>query len=388
MSYRVEKDEVGEINVPNDRYWAAQTQRNIENFSIGTEKVPMEIIKAFAYIKKSCAIVNTKQNKLSKEKAAAILQTCDEIINSELDDNFPLVIWQSGSKLQINMNVNEVIAIRATQILGVGFDDNLAVCSKKDVNYSQDSNDIYSSAIRISYVLELENRLIPALKDLKANFKKKALLLNSASKEDKVDKKQHNSSPEEDEIDVYIQMLKKTKKHIKQSLKYLKELSICKNDEQNNLDEPKNFAKMISTVINKQVKSKHKFKSHHHKSHKLTSYDAEVMISGTLNALASNLMKIAYDNKSKESEIVDKDSMDISKYKETDGFTQYEAISMVCAQIMGNHTTISVAASQGNFEQGIFKPVIAYNLLQSIRLLSDVLISFNDNLILLFKAEK
>ena len=369
MSYRVEKDELGEIQVPQQKYWAASTQRSIENFSIGTEKVPMEIIRGFAILKKSCALVNSKHDKISSTKAAAILQACDEILNNELDDNFPLLIWQGGSGLQKNMNVNEVFALRATQILGVGFDDALAVDAKQDVNKSQNSSDTYPIAMRISFVHELENRLIPCLKTLKKTLKMKVTI----------------SEPEiqvpvyiKDELGICVEMLNKAKKQLKQSLKYLQEMVVCSN--YTGVEENKNqsFSNMIAKVINQQMQSKRKFKTYPKKYHGLTSYDAEVMLSGTLNALASNLMKMSNDiqhlTSKKKEEIVGENPAVFEK----SNLIQYEAMSMVCAQVMGNHTTISVAASQGNFELNIFKPVIAYNLLQSIRLLSDILISFND----------
>ncbi len=227
MSLTVEKKVVDEVKVPKDKYWDVITQKNIENFSIGTEKVPMEIIIGFAYLKKSCAIVNNKQNKLSKEKAAAILQACDEIINRELNDNFPLVVWQSGSGIQSNINVNEVIALRATQILGIDLNDTEAVCASEDVNKSQNSNDSYPTAMRIAFVLELERRLIPSIKVLKKTFKKKSKELDSVIKLGKLNHDEAKPLTIGQEIGVYVQMLNKAKKQIKQSLKYLQELSVC-----------------------------------------------------------------------------------------------------------------------------------------------------------------
>ena len=374
MSFRVEKDEKGEIKVPQQKYWSASTQRNMDNFSIGTEKVPMEIIQGFAILKKSCALVNSKHDKLTQEKAAAILQVCDEIINSELDDNFPLLLWQSGSGLHTNMNVNEVIALRATQILGISLDSPLAVHAKEDVNQSQKSNDTYPIAMRISFVHELENRLLPSIKALKKTLKIKGNIVTSENGDAEISI--HNNLPLniKEELSICVEMLNKAKKQVKQSLKYLQEMVVCSNYTGIQENENQGFSNMIAKVINQQMKTKRKFKTYPKKFHVLTSYDAEVMLSGTLNALASNLMKMSNDiqhlGKTQKAD-------DIGVFEEKN-LIQCEAMSMVCAQVMGNHTTISVAASQGNFELNIFKPVIAYNLLQSIRLLSDILVSFND----------
>ncbi len=374
MSFRVEKDEKGDIKVPQQKYWSASTQRNMDNFSIGTEKVPMEIIQGFAILKKSCALVNSKHDKLTQEKAAAILQVCDEIINSELDDNFPLLLWQSGSGLHTNMNVNEVIALRATQILGISLDSPLAVHAKEDVNQSQKSNDTYPIAMRISFVHELENRLLPSIKALKKTLKIKGNIVTSENGDAEISI--HNNLPLniKEELSICVEMLNKAKKQVKQSLKYLQEMVVCSNYTGIQENENQGFSNMIAKVINQQMKTKRKFKTYPKKFHVLTSYDAEVMLSGTLNALASNLMKMSNDiqhlGKTQKAD-------DIGVFEEKN-LIQCEAMSMVCAQVMGNHTTISVAASQGNFELNIFKPVIAYNLLQSIRLLSDILVSFND----------
>ncbi len=378
MSYPVEKEEMGKIKVPQQKYWSASTQRNMENFSIGTEKVPMEIIQGFAILKKSCALVNSKHDKLTQEKAAAILQVCDEIINSELDDNFPLLLWQSGSGLHTNMNVNEVIALRATQILGIPLDSPLGVCAKEDVNQSQKSNDTYPIAMRISFVHELENRLLPSLKALKRTLKIKGNI--SSSKEGETEILTHDNLPLniKEELSICVEMLNTAKKQVKQSLKYLQEMVVCSNYTGIQEDENQGFSNMIAKVMNKQMKTKRKFKTYPKKFRVLTTYDAEVMLSGTLNALASNLMKMSNDIQHLSKTQKDESKSEESSVFEEHHLIQYEAMSMVCAQVMGNHTTISVAASQGNFELNIFKPVIAYNLLQSIRLLSDILVSFND----------
>jgi len=387
MKTRVEKDTMGEIKVPKNSYWAAQTQRSIENFHIGTEKMPIEIIFGFAHLKKACAIVNSKLNKLSKEKTAAILQSCDEIVDHKFDDNFPLVVWQTGSGTQSNMNVNEVIASRSTEILGVDFRVEKLVHPNDDVNKSQSSNDTYPTAMRIAFVLELENRLFPALKLLSATFKKQVKEFEDIVKIGRTHLQDATPLTLGQEISAYEEMLKKAKKQIKDTLKYLQELAIGGTAVGTGLNAPKDFSSMVCKELNSQTKTKYKFKSHPNKFHGLTSHDGEVMLSGVLNALASNLMKIANDIRWLASgprcaigELnipANEPGSSIMPGKVNP--TQCEAMTMVCAQVMGNHTTVSIAASQGNFELNVYKPVIAYNLLQSIRLLSDTMVSFNNN---------
>ena len=356
------------------------------NFPIGVQKIALEIVMGFAYLKKSCAIVNSKKNRLCKEKAAAILQTCDEIINNEHNGQFSLYVWQSDSDIQTNTNVNEVIALRATQILDMSINNTLVIDATKDVNMSQNSNDAYSTAMRIACVLEIEKRLAPSIKVLKRSFKTKAKEYDLAIKAEKVEQYDSKVLTIGQEIGVHIQMLKKVKKQIKQCLKYLRELDINTNITEDTDKEFENFSNMISKVLNKQIPSKSKFKSRPNKVHGLATHDAEVMLSGTLNTLASNLIKISndvryqiFETKCVMSEINQKKlNNDTLILDEKEYIRQCETMSIVCAQIMGNHTTISVSASHGNFELNVFKPVIAYNLLQSIRLLGDIVISFNN----------
>lgn len=386
MQTRVEKDTMGEIKVPNDKYWGAQTQRSIENFPIGIEKMPMEIIYGFAHLKKACAIVNTKLDKLSKEKTAAIIQSCDEILQGKFDDNFPLVVWQTGSGTQSNMNSNEVIASRATEILGSDFRVEKLVHPNDDVNQSQSSNDTYPSAMRIAFVLELERNLLPAIKLLRKTFKKKSKKFKSVVKIGRTHLQDATPITLGQEISAYVEMLSKSLKQIKDSIKYLQELAIGGTAVGTGLNSPKNFSEKVCHVLNKQTKTQYKFKSHPNKFHGLTSHDGEVVLSGALNALASNLMKIANDIRWLASgprcaigEItIPANEPGSSIMPGKINPTQSEAMTMVAVQVMGNHTTVSVAASQGNFELNVFKPVIAYNILQSIRLLRDTIVCFND----------
>lgn len=387
MEYRVENDTMGEMKVPNNKYWAAQTQRSIENFSIGNEKIPMEIIKSFAHLKKACAIVNLKLKTLEENKASAIYQACDEVIKGELDDNFPLVIWQTGSGTQTNMNMNEVIANRATEILGEDFRINKLIHPNDDVNKSQSSNDTFPTAMRIAFIMELQSQLLPAIKKLKKTFSKKSKEFKKIVKIGRTHLQDATPLTLGQEISAYVEMLKKADKQIKDSIVYLTELAIGGTAVGTGLNCHSAFSPMVCEVLNKQTKSKYKFISHPNKFHALTSHDAEVFLSGALNALASNLMKIANDIRWLSSgprcgigelEIpANEPGSSIMPGKVNP--TQSEAMTMVAAQVMGNHTTISISASQGNFELNVFKPVLAYNLLQSINLLSDTLISFNNN---------
>ena len=396
MQYRIEKDTMGEMQVPNDKYWAAQTQRSIENFPIGEEKMPNEVIEGFAYLKKSCAIVNNKLERLDDEKTAAILQACDEILEGKLDGNFPLVVWQTGSGTQSNMNINEVVANRASEILGCDFRVEKKVHPNDDVNKGQSSNDTYPTAMRIAFVLDLQKRLIPAIKTLKATFENKVKEFEDVVKIGRTHLQDATPLTLGQEISAYVDMLNKALLQIDDSMKYIVELAIGGTAVGTGLNSHPDFSPMVAEVLNELTNSKYKFKSHPNKFHALTAHDGEVVLSGVLNALASNLMKIANDIRWLSSgprcgigEInIPENEPGSSIMPGKVNPTQSEAMTMVAVQVMGNHTTISVAASQGNFELNVFKPVIALNILQSIRLLSDTMIAFNDKCAIGLEANK
>ncbi|MBP7769644.1 MAG: class II fumarate hydratase [Aliarcobacter sp.] len=387
MNFRIEKDTMGEIKVPHDKYWQAQTQRSLENFPIGDEKMPKEIIQAFAYLKKACAIVNNKLNKLSDEKTNVICLACDEVIKGNLDDNFPLVVWQTGSGTQSNMNVNEVIASRAIEFLGKDFRTDKLIHPNDDVNKAQSSNDTYPTAMRIAFVLDLEKRLIPAIKTLKTTFEKKVKEFENIIKIGRTHLQDATPLTLGQEFSAYVHMLEKALMQIDDTIKYIVELAIGGTAVGTGLNSHPDFSSMVSEVLNTLTKTQYKFKSHPNKFHALTSHDGEVVLSGALNALASNLMKIANDIRWLSSgprcgigEINIPDNEPGSSIMPGKvNPTQSEAMTMVAIQVMGNHTTVSIAASQGNFELNVFKPVIALNILQSIRLLSDTMNAFNDN---------
>ena len=387
MKYRIEKDTMGEIKVPNDKYWAAQTQRSLENFPIGDEKMPKEIIKAFAYLKKACAIVNNKLTKLDDKKCEVISKACEEIIEGKFDDNFPLVVWQTGSGTQSNMNINEVVANRASELLGYDFRTEKIVHPNDDVNKGQSSNDTYPTAMRIAFLLELQNNLIPSINILKTTFEKKVKQFENIVKIGRTHLQDATPLTLGQEISAYVEMLEKALSQVDDSIKYIKELAIGGTAVGTGLNSHPDFSPMVCEVLNQITNTKYKFKSHPNKFHALTSHDGEVFLSGALNALASNLMKIANDIRWLSSgprcaiaELsIPQNEPGSSIMPGKVNPTQSEAMTMVAVQVMGNHSSISIAASQGNFELNVFKPVIAYNLLQSIRLLSDTMKTFNNN---------
>ena len=387
MDYRIEKDTMGEINVPNNRYWGAQTQRSLENFPIGDEKMPKKIIEGFAYLKKACAIVNKKLDKLDDSKTDAICVACDEVIKGKLYDEFPLVVWQTGSGTQSNMNINEVIASRATEILGKDFRVEKLIHPNDDVNKAQSSNDTFPTAMRIAFVLDIQDRLIPAINVLKTTFENKSKEFENIVKIGRTHLQDATPLTLGQEISAYVDMLDKALNQIDDSMKYLVELAIGGTAVGTGLNSHPNFSPMVCEVLNTLTNTKYPFKSHPNKFHALTAHDAEVVLSGVLTALASNLMKIANDIRWLSSgprcgigELnIPENEPGSSIMPGKVNPTQSEAMTMVAVQVMGNNTTIGIAASQGNFELNVFKPVIALNILQSIRLLSDTMIAFNDN---------
>lgn len=386
MDFRVEKDTMGQMNVPNEKYWGAQTQRSFENFPIGTELMPNEVISAFAYLKKACAMVNNELGRLDNEKTRAICEACDEILDGKLDGNFPLVVWQTGSGTQSNMNVNEVVANRASEILGEDFRVKKLVHPNDDVNKGQSSNDTYPTAMRVAFVLEIEGRLLPAIAKLKETLEQKSDKFKNVIKIGRTHLQDATPLSLGQEISGWAHMLSKSEEQIKDSLKYLCELAIGGTAVGTGLNSHPEFSNMVSAVLNKITKVKSKFVSHPNKFHGLTSHDGEVFASGALNALAANLMKIANDvrwlasgPRSGLGEIlIPENEPGSSIMPGKVNPTQCEAMTMVAVQAMANHTAVSMGASQGNFELNVFKPVIAYNLLQSIRLLADTMIAFND----------
>lgn len=349
--------------------------------------MPKEIIEAFAYLKKACALANNQLGYLDDIKTKAISQACDEIVLKKLDDNFPLVVWQTGSGTQSNMNLNEVIANKATEILGKDFRLEKLIHPNDDVNKSQSSNDTYPTAMKIAFVLTIQKNLIPSITKLKYTLEEKSVKFSEIVKIGRTHLQDATPLTLGQEISGYVEMLNKALMQIEDCMKYLCELAIGGTAVGTGINCHKDFSNLVCDTLNNLTNTKYSFISHPNKFHALTSHDAEVMLSGVLNALASNLMKIANDIRWLASgprcgigELnIPENEPGSSIMPGKVNPTQSEAMTMVAVQVMGNHTTISVAASQGNFELNVFKPVIAYNILQSIKLLSDTMLAFNDN---------
>ncbi|GAE28058.1 fumarate hydratase class II [Halalkalibacter wakoensis JCM 9140] len=383
MDYRVEKDTIGEIKVLASKRWGAQTQRSSENFNIGAELMPREVIHAFAVLKKSAALVNEKLTNLSSEKAKAISVAADEIIEGKLEDHFPLKVWQTGSGTQSNMNVNEVIANRANQLLEENGSDE-RVHPNDDVNMSQSSNDTFPTAMHIASLIKVEDELLPAVSKLKSTFATKVDEFNDIVKIGRTHLQDATPLTLGQEISGWHKMLEKSEQMIEESKEKLRELAIGGTAVGTGINADPNFGDMVAEEISRITGRS--FVSAENKFHALTSHDEVVYIHGALKALAADLMKIANDvrwlasgPRSGIGEITipaNEPGSSIMPGKVNP--TQSEALTMVVCQVMGNDATIGFAASQGNFELNVFKPVIVYNFLQSVQLLTDALHSFND----------
>ncbi len=385
MKTRIEKDTMGEIEVPIDAYWAAQTQRSIQNFKIGEEKMPYEITRAFSYLKKAVALVNKDLGKLDGKKADAIAQAADDMLAGKLDGNYPLVVWQTGSGTQSNMNNNEVLANRATEILGGDFRKEKLVHPNDDVNKSQSSNDTYPTALHVAAVIAVEEQLLPAIAKLKATLQAKSEEFNHIVKIGRTHLQDATPLTLGQEISGWVEMLSKSEKMAKDSLEAVRELALGGTAVGTGLNAHPELGERVAKKLSELTG--HDFITAPNKFHALTSHDALVFAHGALKALAADMMKIANDVRwlasgprcgIGEIEIpANEPGSSIMPGKVNP--TQSEAVTMVACQVMGNDTTIGIAASQGNFELNVFKPVIAYNFLQSVRLLSDSIVSFNDN---------
>ncbi len=384
MEYRIEKDTMGEMKVPADKLWAAQTQRSLENFAIGEEKMPRELIVAFAILKKSLAIVNHKLGKLDEDKKNAIVAACDEVISGQHTDEFPLSVWQTGSGTQSNMNMNEVIAHRAMQIKGDDFTQEKTVHPNDHVNMSQSSNDTFPTAMHIAAVQAIESRLIPALKGFHSTLKQKSEAFQSIVKIGRTHLQDATPLTLGQEFSGYVAMLETNLKQVEGSIGYIRELAIGGTAVGTGLNAHPQLSEMVAEVITQETGTQ--FVSAPNKFQALTSHDAICCVSGALKSLAANLMKIANDIRWLASgprcgigEIkIPENEPGSSIMPGKVNPTQAEAMTMIACQVFGNDATIGFAASQGNFELNVFKPVIIYNLLQSIRLLSDTMVSFNE----------
>lgn len=382
MDYRIEKDTMGEMKVPTDKLWGAQTARSKMNFQIGEEIMPIEIIHAMAILKKSAAQANISLKKISEVKANAIIKAADEVINGQWDDHFPLVVWQTGSGTQTNMNVNEVIANRANQILQ-NADEADRVHPNDDVNKSQSSNDTFPTALHVAGVLKVENYLLPRLRGLKQTLQAKEQAFKDIIKIGRTHLQDATPLTLGQEISGWVHMLTKSEAMIKANITYMKELAIGGTAVGTGINAHPDFGDHVAAFISEETGIT--FTSAENKFHALTSHDEVVTAHGALKALAADLMKIANDVRFLASGprsgigelIIPANEPGSSIMPGKVNPTQSEAMTMVVTQVIGNDATIGFAASQGNFELNVFKPVIIYNFLQSARLLADTMKSFD-----------
>lgn len=393
MEYKIEHDSMGEVRVPADKYWGAQTERSHENFEIGVgiETMPREITYAFGILKKAAALANNalKPEKMTDAKLKAICKACEEVSSGKLNDHFPLVVWQTGSGTQSNMNANEVIANRANEIA------KKKLCHPNDdINMSQSSNDTFPTALHISAVLVLEDKVLPAIETLVTTFKKLEKENKGIVKSGRTHLQDAVPIAFDQEISGWRTSLERDAEMIKSSLPYLKQLALGGTAVGTGLNAPKGFDKLVAEKVSELTGKK--FVTAPNKYHALTSKDELVYAHGALKALAADMMKIANDVRWLASgprdglgEIfIPENEPGSSIMPGKVNPTQCEQATMVAVQVMGNDAAIGFAASQGNFELNVFMPVIAYNFIQSGRLLAESILSFNKNCAVGIKANK
>ena len=384
MEYRIEHDSMGEVKVPADRLWAAQTERSHENFRIGVdiETMPREITHAFGILKKAAAMANAelRPEKMTAEKLAVISQACDEVISGSLNEHFPLVVWQTGSGTQSNMNANEVIANRANQLAGA------KLCHPNDdINMSQSSNDTFPTAMHISAVTAIEDKLLPAIEALVATFKRLEEENEGIVKSGRTHLQDATPIKFSQEISGWRSSLERDAELLRMAVKPLYELALGGTAVGTGLNAPKGFAELVAEKV--ALLTGKPFVTAENKFHALTSKDELVFAHGAIKATACDMMKIANDVRWLASG--PRDGLGEIHIPENEpgssimpgkvNPTQCEAVTMVAVQVMGNDVAVGMAASQGNFELNVFMPVAAYNFLQSARLLAEAIVSFNVN---------
>lgn len=379
MKFKTESDSLGKIKVPIDKFWGAQTQRSLENFKISSEKIPLEIIYALSHIKKACAEANLSFGKLDKERFELITDAADKIINGEYDDNFPLSVWQTGSGTQSNMNVNEVISNLCKLK-----NPEVKIHPNDHVNMSQSSNDTFPTAMRIAAIIYIENKLLPSLDKLISSFK---ILESNNQGIIKIGRTHLQDAVPIgfwQEISGWRASIEVSRDMIKSNMEFLRQVALGATAVGTGLNSPKNFDKIVCEILSKNLKTnivpdKNKF-------HALTTLDAFVAAHGALKSLAANLMKIANDIRWLSSgprcglgEIkIPQNEPGSSIMPGKVNPTQCESITMIALQVIGNDTTIGIAASQGNFELNVFLPVCIHNFMTSLRILNDGVLSFEE----------
>ena len=385
MATRVETDSMGPIEVPADKYYGAQTMRSRKNFKIGGERMPIEVVHAFGILKKAAAITNRELDNLDQDICDLIVRAADEIIEGTLDDHFPLVVWQTGSGTQSNMNVNEVISNRAIQLAGGEMGSKKPVHPNDHVNRSQSSNDTFPTAMHIAAVIEIEDRLLPRVRILRDTLQQKSEAFADIVKIGRTHLQDATPLTLGQEISGWVSQIDHALDAIEATLPQLRELALGGTAVGTGLNTHPQYAQRVAAKIAELTRKK--FVSAPNKFAALAAHDAFVGTSGALKQLAVGLMKIANDvrwlssgPRSGIGEIrIPENEPGSSIMPGKVNPTQCEALTMVCTQVMGNDATIGIAGSQGNFELNVYKPVMAYNLLQSVGLLGDATQSFNDN---------
>jgi fumarate hydratase class II len=382
---RTESDTMGQIEVPAARYWGAQTERSLAHFKIGGERFPREVIRAFGILKKACAIVNAERGVLAADKAKAIIQACDEVIEGRLDDHFPLVVWQTGSGTQTNMNANEVIANRAIEILGGVLGSKKPVHPNDDVNRSQSSNDAFPTAMHISAVAEIRRRLIPAARTLRDTLDRKAKEFAGIVKIGRTHLQDAVPMTLGQEVSGWVSQLDHCLEHIEAAMPHLQELALGGTAVGTGLNAPPDFGHRVAKEIAKItgigfVTAPNKFEA-------LAAHDALVNAHGAIRTLAAALMKIANDvrllasgPRSGLGELrIPENEPGSSIMPGKVNPTQSEALTMVCAQVFGNDVAVTFGGASGHLQLNVYKPLIISNVLRSIRLLADACDSFEEN---------
>ena len=388
MDYRIEKDTMGEVKVPADKYWGAQTQRSRDNFKIGGEhaKMPMEIIQAFAILKKAAAVTNNELGALPKDKADIIAKVCDEILTGDLDDQFPLVVWQTGSGTQSNMNVNEVVANRAHVLLGGSLnDEKKKIHPNDDVNKSQSSNDTFPTAMHIAAYKMIVEETIPKVETLRNTLDEKAKKFADVVKIGRTHFMDATPLTLGHEFSGYVSQMDHALKALKNTLAHLSELALGGTAVGTGLNTPEGYDVKVAEKIAEF--SGHPFITAENKFESLAAHDAMVETSGALKQMAVSMMKIGNDIRMLASGprcgigeiLIPENEPGSSIMPGKVNPTQCEALTMVCAQVIGNDVAVSAGGMYGQFELNVFKPMMVYNVLHSARLLGDACLSFNNN---------
>ena len=386
MEYRIEKDTLGEVKVPANKLWGAQTERSRNNFKIGSESsMPIEIIHSYAILKKAAAITNYECGILSKEKMELISKVCDEIISGDLDDQFPLVIWQTGSGTQTNMNINEVISNRCQQLIGKDFNDEKHVKPNDDVNKSQSSNDTFPTAMHLAAYKLISEKTLPSLLKFKDAIDEKVVEFKNVIKIGRTHLMDATPISLGQEFSAFSKQIENGIKNLKISLEAVSEIALGGTAVGTGLNTPKGYSVKVAELIAKETSFP--IKSATNKFEALSSNDSIVECHNSLKRIAVSLNKISNDIRMLASgprsgigEIIlpaNEPGSSIMPGKINP--TQCEALCMVCSQVIGNDTTITFSASQGHFQLNVFKPVIIANFIESAKLISDAVISFNNN---------